>query len=220
MHRLLDLFCGAGGSAKGYQRAGLEVYGVDVKPQPAYCGDAFIQSEALEYLKALEASDEIDKFDAIHASPPCQAYSIACHYNRNNYSDLVEETRRLLKLSGKPYIIENVYHAPLLYPIMLCGSSFGLPIRRHRLFESNLMLLGPECDHAWQERNKRFRVYRHHKWIQSGVVPVYGLGGGKASESWSDAMGIDWMVTRAELAQAIPPAFTEFLGGQLIQALG
>jgi DNA (cytosine-5)-methyltransferase 1 len=128
--------------------------------------------------------------------------------------DLVPATRERLIGSGLPYVIENVVGAPLIDPIMLCGSSFGLDVRRHRVFETNFPVMAMPCAHGQQE--PRFDVYEHGKWRKSATVPVYGAGGRKAVEHWPAAMGIDWM-NRKELAQAIPPAYTEFIGHQLTQ---
>ena len=139
--RLLDLFCGAGGAAMGYHRAGFEVVGVDINPQPRYPFE-FHQADALEYPLA--------GFDAIHASPPCQRFSTMTKRwaRSSSHSDLIEPTRSRLRESMLPYVIENVAGAPLVGPIRLCGSSFGLPVRRHRLFEmSSPPLLVPPCQH-------------------------------------------------------------------------
>ena len=218
--RLLDLFCGAGGCSVGYARAGFEVVGVDIEPQPNYPFEfhqldamevAFgLQVDALDVVLPYDASD----FDAIHASPPCQAHSTLNGKNKKDYLDLVEPTRGRLRGSGLPYVIENVVGAPLVNAVQLCGSSFGLDVRRHRLFESSIGLMVPPCAHHLQ--TPRFRIYEKGAWKLSPTVPVYGAhGGGKAAEHWAEAMGIDWM-TRAELAQAIPPAYTEFIGQQLM----
>src|SRR5688500_15798892 len=162
--RLLDLFCGAGGAAMGYHRAGFEVMGVDINRQPHYPFE-FIQADALWYLAALEDKRHgltaKDAFDVIHASPPCQLYSTvgkqAAKKHDITYPDLVGPTRELLVKSGLPYVIENVMGAPLISPIRLCGSSFGLDIRRHRRFELGGfdILLTPPCAHQWQK--PRFR---------------------------------------------------------------
>ena len=209
---LLDLFCGAGGAAMGYHRAGFDVVGVDHKPQPNY-PFRFIQAEW--YMVALEQYLE---FDVIHASPPCQAYSTTASLHDNEHPDLIEPTRDALRKTGLPYIIENVVGAPLLrqptfeieaYRVSVCGSSFGLGVRRHRLFESNVPLTP--------------RVCAHH--LQPEPIDVTGMGGpggrhrkpknlGHARE----VMGIDWM-SRAELSQAVPPAYTEFLGKQILAVL-
>lgn len=217
---LLDLFCGAGGAAKGYQRAGFDVVGVDINPQPNYPftfreGDALIALErALFYRESgLRAMDfDLGDFDAIHASPPCQRWSSKTR-NPENHPDLITPVRELLEEAGLPYVIENVPRAPLVNPIQLCGSSFGLGVRRHRLFESNVPLLDLPCRHAWQK--PRFKVYDHGHWYHSGTVPVYGEGGGKAREYWGAELEVDWM-TDAEMAESIPPVYTRYIGAQLV----
>lgn len=203
--RLLDLFCCAGGAATGYARAGFEVVGVDIKPQPHYPFE-FILADAMTY--------PLDGFDAIHASPPCQKYSTMTgrwEGRADEHPDLIAATRMRLVVSGLPYVIENVPGAPLLEAITLCGSMFGLGVRRHRRFESNVSMLAPRCNHAAQGR----------------VVGVYGHAGGSSKRdgisfggvaTWREAMGIDWMVGN-ELAEAIPPAYTEWLGTKLMAAL-
>lgn len=211
---LLDLFCGAGGATKGYQQAGFSVIGVDIHDQPNYCGDQFWKVDALEHLG--EAVDRFAPFsyvDAIHASPPCQAYSSKTR-DKSKHPDLIGPLRGLLNVirDEVPWVIENVEGAPLENPIRLCGSSFGLGVRRHRLFESNISLEDLPCRHGWQK--PRFPVYDHGKHYLAGTVPVFGTGGGKAREHWPEAMGIDWM-TDAELAEAIPPAYTHYLGAQI-----
>ncbi len=199
--KLLDLFCKAGGGAMGYSLAGFEVIGVDIDPQPNYPFE-FIQMDALKV--------DISDFnpDVIHASPPCQKYSWAAKRWKDIVrADLVEPVRKMLVESGKPYIIENVPDAPLINPIVLCGRMFGLEVIRHRLFESNVHLSAPKHHpHKWSVRSGRY-------------MTVAGHGGdGRASyKLWCRAMGIDWM-TKEELTQAIPPAYTEFIGKQLLQA--
>lgn len=161
--RLLDLFSGAGGCTKGYQNAGFWVRGVDLKPQPRYVGQEFIQADALEYLHALIRTGEIKEFDAVHASPPCQAHtSLKTMWNAKQHQDLVAPTRDLLQATGLPYVIENVEGAPFGFSIRLCGTMFNLgsgdaELRRHRRFESNVFLMSPRCRHG-----------------QRGVVGVYG----------------------------------------------
>ena len=212
--RLLDLFSGAGGAARGYQLAGFYVVGVDNKPQKHYIGEEFILADALEYVR-----EHGQEYDAIHASPPCQAYSALRHLRpENDYPDLIAPTRELLQASRVPYIIENVPKAPLRFTITLCGSGFGLRVRRHRRFESSICLLGKGCDHRSQGR----------------PIDVSGTGGRRITRRTNDhggntnkplnltqaleAMGIDWM-TRYELSQAIPPAYCEFIGKQLMRHL-
>lgn len=201
--RLLDLFSGAGGAARGYQEAGFHVTGVDIKPQPRYAGDVFIQADALEYVAA-----HGQEYDAIHASPPCQAYSItkSIHVG-HQYPDLVAATRQALIAIGKPWIIENVPGAPLKWPVMLCGTMFGLTLYRHRLFESSHLLLVPMHGEHPEECPKV-----GYGASPGGYMTVAGHFSGMAQAK--RCMGIDWM-TRAELAQAIPPAYTQHLGIQL-----
>ena len=216
--RLLDLFCGAGGAGAGYAAAGFDVVGVDLEPQPRYPFE-FWRGDALEVLVA-----EGRGFDAIHASPPCQRYSSLTRRHGasrvDGHPDLVAPTRDLLVELGLPYVIENVPGAPLRSPVMLCGSMFGLAgtvagerrqLRRHRLFESPLLLYPPgPCAHDGGR-----------------TIGVYGHPGGKSardrvrfggSSSWREAMGISWMRV-PELAEAIPPAYTEWLGRQLRASL-
>lgn len=209
--RLLDLFCCAGGAAVGYARAGFEVVGVDVEIQPDYPYE-FHRADALTF--------PLDGFDAIHASPPCQGYSTKT-MDKDRHPKLIAPIRERLARAGVPYVIENVDGAKheLRNPFRLCGSSFGLRVRRHRWFESNVMVLAPPCDHAWQDADKRFDLYDHGRWFKSGVVHVFGTGGGKGAEHWAEAMGIDW-TDRAHMAEAIPPAYTEFIGRQLMAAIG
>jgi len=195
--RLLDLFCGAGGATKGYQRAGFYVVGVDIKPQPHYCGDEFYQADALTY--------PLEGFDAYHASPPCQHYTMMQNIvkSKARHPDLIAEIRNRLIATGKPYVIENVYKAPLRGHLMLCGTMFKLKIIRHRFFECNgwmpLELMSP-CNHG--------DVY--DPWHKDGVGQ---------REKLAAAMGIDWFMTRAEVREAIPPAYTEYIGKYLIEAV-
>lgn len=209
---LLDLFCGAGGAAMGYHRAGFDVIGVDSRNQPHYPFN-FVQADAFEYLTTVTG------FDAIHASPPCQRYSLvqATNYNKaENHPDHIPAVRELLRALGLPYIIENVVGAPLHNPITLCGEMFGLNVIRHRLFESNTWL--------WQLPHQPHRgyvtSYRHGQFNQGPYFAVYGTGGERGSVlDWQTAMGIDWMPEKRELVEAIPPAYTECIGNQLIAAI-
>jgi DNA (cytosine-5)-methyltransferase 1 len=220
--KILDLFCKAGGCSTGYFNAGFEVVGVDIEPQPNY-SFTFIQGDALEILRDREF---ISQFDAIHASPPCQAYSRVQSLGRarngsySEHADLVDVTRELLIESGKPYVIENVVGAPLHKPIMLCGSMFdGLKVYRHRIFESNIALYAPP---HYPHRDKTPSAGNGIS--PKGFISICGTGGVKGMNSkeiidyWSMAMGIDWM-NRKELAQAIPPAYTKWIGKQLMQYL-
>ena len=215
--RLLDLFCGAGGATVGYQRAGFEVTGVDVSPQARYPGDEFVRAGALGWLAAADLS----KFSAIHASPPCQGYSTQTA-DKSRHSRLIEPLRNLLVASGLPYVIENVEGAnkDLINPVRLCGSSFGLDVRRHRYFETNWPLVGRPCDHGWQM--PRFRSLSMASVRAGKLATVVGVHGhiNYAGEFplRCAAMGIDWM-TNSELVEAIPPAYTEHIGEQLLAYL-
>lgn len=220
--KLLDLFCKAGGCSEGYRRAGFtEIIGVDIEPQVNYPFQ-FIQMDAIEFLR----TQDLSSFDVIHASPPCQRFSgvQALSKARNNsykeHPDLIAPTRELLQKSGKPYVIENVVGAPLIAPITLCGAMFeGLRVYRHRLFESNVPLTAPR-----HEPHNDSTPSAGNGVSPKGFISVCGTGGVKGMNSkeiiayWSMAMGINWM-TRKELAQAIPPAYTEHVGKQIIEYL-
>lgn len=210
--RLLDLCCCAGGAGTGYHRAGFEVVGWDIDDQPNYPFE-FHRGDALEVLRDV---DYVRTFDAIHASFPCQsftAYRRKGHGVGDGYLNLIPEGRELLIATGLPYVIENVPGAPLLDPITLCGSSFGLDVRRHRLFESNVPLLAPPCDHSWQ--TPRFAPATNRTNLRRTVeVGVWRI----PLEVQRVAMGIDWTTLR-ELSEAIPPAYTEHIGRQLIRTL-
>lgn len=225
--RLLDLYSGAGGCAKGYHRAGFDVVGVDIVQQNNY-PYPFSRDDAINTMELLIAGGAVvtdcgqelslKDFAAVHASPPCQKYSQVNrrqHLQGREYPDLIPQTRHLLERMGLPWVIENVESAPLRNCIRLCGTSFGLPIRRHRLFESSVMLLTIPCNHA------RFKEQIYPTCFQkkgaarrkSSVVQCYGNTAGV--KLWPAALGIDWM-NRHEMSQAIPPAYTEFVGRQLI----
>lgn len=209
--RLLDLFSGAGGAAMGYHRAGFEVVGVDIKPQPHYPFE-FHQADALTY--------PLEGFDVIHASPPCEAHSRITGKHRVNHMDLIGSTRERLHPSGIPWIMENVEGAPMFKHFVLCGSMFGLQVRRHRVFESSHVILAPDCNHGNQTEEYYSLCWKNRKAGKSSpVVGVYGnINYSGEWELRCSAMGIDWMNNR-ELVKAIPPAFTEFIGRQLIKAL-
>jgi DNA (cytosine-5)-methyltransferase 1 len=208
MVKLLDLFCKAGGAAMGYHRAGFEVTGVDIKNQKRFPFE-FIQADALEVLKDKAF---LNSFDVIHASPPCQTHSSTKHLRNaqgktTTKIDLIPQTRAALIESGKPYVIENVPGAPLINPIQMCGSAFGLAVRRHRLFESNFELIGSICDH--KKQGKPVGIYGSMR----DEIPNGGHTA-KTIQQAREAMGIDWMIW-GELVEAIPPAYTEFIGKQL-----
>jgi DNA (cytosine-5)-methyltransferase 1 len=208
--RLLDLFCGAGGAAVGYHRAGFDVVGVDIEPQPRYPFKLW-HCDALALLRG--DPEFIAGFDAVHASPPCQAFTAyrrKGHSVGDGYPNLIESVRWALRAAQLPYVIENVPGAPLENPAQLCGSSFGLDIRRHRLFESNVPLLVPPCDHSWQ--TPRFPQATNRTNLRSTVeVGVWRI----PLDVQRRAMGIDWM-TLPELSEAIPPRYTEHIGGYLM----
>jgi DNA (cytosine-5)-methyltransferase 1 len=218
--RLLDLFCGAGGAAVGYHRAGFDVTGVDINPQPRY-PFTFIQADAMTY--------PLDGWDAIHASPPCQAYSRTqrFHNTRKDHPDLLPPTRDRLAASGILWIIENVEGAPLLPLVRLCGTSFGLGIPgyqlwRHRWFEiSGVWMLSPPCEHRSQvmnHMNRRMPAIGIHGDHGGDKRRTDGYGRYFTLDERKQAMGIDWMA-RDELDQAIPPAYAEYIGGELLEHL-
>ena len=210
--KLLDLYCGVCGASMGYSRAGFDVTGVDLKHGKRYPFN-YIRANVLEILADIEF---LNGFDVIHASPPCQTHSITKNLRiaqgkSTSKIDLIPETRAGLIESAKPFIIENVMGSPLINPIMLCGSAFGLKVRRHRIFESNIKLTGSVCDHKNQGR----------------PVGVYGSlndeipNGGKTAKTITEArevMGIEWGIW-TELVEAIPPIFTQYLGRQAINEL-
>ena len=226
--KMLDLFSCAGGAGMGYHRAGFDVYAVDIEPQPNnqhpfHLGDAI---EAL-YLLILGGSVDFTRrdgtvewltlgdFAAAHGSPPCQAYTpLGALHPHITYPDLIEATRSSLEMTGLPYVIENVMAAPLIKErsIILCGGMFGLRTYRHRRFESNLQLTALEHPkHVIRTATKR----RRELWNQGWHVSITGDVGTYVGP---EAMGIDWM-NGNELSEAIPPAYTEHIGTQLINHL-
>ncbi|MFI4977555.1 MAG: DNA cytosine methyltransferase [Solirubrobacterales bacterium] len=214
--RLLDLFCGAGGAAMGYHRAGFEVVGVDIKPQPHYPFE-FHQADALEFLDQQmyplvhgQRSASI-AFDAIHASPPCQLYSPLKSKTTKDWPDLVAPTRELLNAAGFPYVIENVMPAPMHHGVVLCGSMFGLRTHRHRTFEASWLMLQPTLhDGPTPRTSTKNRVADLAAGLFLSVTGNIGVHAGPVT------MGIDWM-NGDELSQAIPPAYTEWIGLQLMK---
>lgn len=213
--RMLDAFCGAGGATRGYQRAGFYVIGVDNQPQPDYCGDEFVQGDALNFI-----ADHWRSFDATHASPPCQA-STALTKGTNGgreYVQLIPETRRLLRVTGLPTILENVQGSDLRRDLTLCGEMFELAVIRHRYFEvSGFTAHAP----AHRPHRGRVRGWRHGEFFDGPYVAVYGEGGGKGSVAeWQAAMGIDWTDDRKAIAEAIPPQYSEWIGAQIMAQIG
>lgn len=219
--RILDLFCGEGGAAMGYHRAGFEVVGVDTDPRALrrYPFET-IHADALDVLADTRF---VAGFDAVHASAPCQAYSVTRHTHGRVHPELIEPVRTGLVASGLPYVIENVPGAPLRSPLLLCGSMFDLTaidtdgtrlrLQRHRLFESNVFLFGPGTACRHDTRIEVGGVYgggrspRRPDSIHGGYSP--------AKQTAAALIGADWMTLHG-LAQSIPPAYTEFLGTQLL----
>lgn len=213
--KLLDLFCGAGGAGMGYHRAGFEVVGVDNRPMPRYPFE-FHQADALEYLAA-----HGHEFDVIHASPPCQGYSSHVSSRSRKWTPtrgkdepkLIADARRLLMATGKPFVIENVYGSrnELSASLMLCGGMFGLLTPRHRLFELSMLIFSPP--HTCVSATRQAEILG---WNPRDLT-VTGKGRNKGTtEKWMRAIGIDWQMTQSELSEAIPPAYTEYIGKQLL----
>lgn len=193
---MLDACCGAGGLTAGYQRAGFHVTGVDLHPQPNYCGDAFVRADALDVL-----ADRawLSTFDAIHASPPCQGYANVTLWrgSHDDHPQLIAPVRDLLNATGLPWVMENVRTKELRDPFVLCGSMFGLAVRRHRYFETSwpLFELVPACQHA-------------------GLLPFMHKG----ERAYADAMECGWMSSK-EARQAVPPAYSEWIGRRLLASM-
>jgi DNA (cytosine-5)-methyltransferase 1 len=228
---LLDLFCGEGGAGMGYFTAGFDVVGVDINAQPNY-PFPFRQADAIDVLQRLVSggvlaverrSYRLRDFAVIHASPPCQAHLNLTRVNESmgrdhGHVDLIAATRDLLVESGLPYVIENVADArsKLRDPVRVCGTSFDLPLRRHRLFESNVEIAGTDCEHGRFAEKKYWTGWRPKgKVVRSTVVQVYGNAAEK--HEWPAAMGIDWMTDRG-MSEAIPPAYSKHIGRQLMAA--
>jgi DNA (cytosine-5)-methyltransferase 1 len=206
--RLLDLFCGAGGAAMGYSWAGFDVVGVDINPQPHYPFE-FHQANAMTF--------PLDGYDVIHASPPCQAYSVTRSLHAVKYPKLVGPTRDRLQAVGVPYVIENVVGADLIEPVTLCGSMFGLGVRRHRRFETPGLIMRPKCRHDLQPEPLDVTGGGPTKTGRTRTTGGVSRKPRSVKEA-GDAMGVDWM-TRTELNEAVPPAYTQFLGEQLLSVL-
>jgi DNA (cytosine-5)-methyltransferase 1 len=234
--RLLDLFSGAGGAARGFHDAGFDGVGVDIVPQPDYPYE-FWQSDAIAAGERLlwyrdswyrAIGYDLGDFDAIHASPPCQRYtamSTMWNHRGDAHPDLVAPTRTLLEATGLPWVIENVPGAPMAHSIMLCGTMFGLgsgeyELRRHRVFETSFAMLGPQCQHTRpvigiygdHARDRRRQPGEHH---DRGRQFPAGEGLRRAQE----AMGMPWATRWHGVSEAIPPAYTEYIGRALIDQL-
>lgn len=233
--RALDLFCKAGGVSVGLERAGFEVTGIDIEPQPHHRGGHFIQGDALTF--------PLDGYDFIWASPPCQAWTALRHVaSKRTYPELIVPMRERLQAQGAPWCIENVPGAPLGENgnlILLCGTMFGLQtpdgraeIRRHRLFETSWgIALRPACQHegpAMSVVGNQSEISRsgHHRRAISvtGNTPQTNVVRNQVRQTYSvadarAAMGIDWMPMKC-LSQAIPPAYAEWIGREVISLLG
>jgi DNA (cytosine-5)-methyltransferase 1 len=205
--KALDLFCGAGGAGMGLHRAGFDVVGVDIEPQPNYPFE-FMQKDALSF------NGRCRDFDLIWASPPCQAYTN--QGKDRGHPQLIEPVRKMLKESGCDYVIENVVGAPLIAPVILCGSMFGLGVRRHRKFETSFSLLAPTCRHAGQDIRAYYGAWGREAFRAKKPGNKDTLRG-TLDRALQD-MGIDWMTWR-ELTQAIPPAYSEFIGKAALAVL-
>jgi len=228
---LLDLFCGAGGASWGYHKAGFDIIGVDSRPQPLYPFE-FIQDDAMDVLKTLRGHDAIymgRKVDIIHLSPPCKAHTRAKHIreaqgHESSEPNLLTPSLRLLEDVWTPWIVENVPGAPMPKELMLCGSMFGLKVRRHRWFcaHRDFFLYPPGvCDHGAQ--GKPIGVYHTMNDTVQGKDNKRGgyvIGGSTAKtlEEGQEAMGINWM-TWKPLTQAIPPAYTKYIGGIMMRQM-
>ncbi len=212
--RALDLFCGAGGASMGLHRAGFDVTGVDVRPQPRY-PFAFHQADALSF--------PLEGYDFVWASPPCQRWSVANNIHaREDHPDLIATTRARLIAAGVPWVIENVPGAPLLNPHQLCGSSFGLGVKRHRWFESSFFFMAPPCVPG--HPGDWVCVFGNTVLERSPTIGRTAKNGPRfrrkhvGTDRGREAMGTPWM-NRDELSQAIPPAYGEWIGRAAIAAL-
>ena len=225
---ILDTYCKAGGAAMGYHRAGFHVVGVDIEPQPHYPFE-FHQADAVEFIRS-----HGHEFDVIHASPPCQAHSKAgkgCVVTQGSfYLDLIPATRSALDFVGRPYVIENVPHSGLRPDLKLFGYVFGLPIVRERWFEfgNGIWMMQPTIPKTRLQvstgelvtvagagsRKTRRRV--GDRMVYDADISFWR---GSIVKTWQYAMGIDWNMTSKELANAIPPSYTEFIGLEIITQL-
>jgi len=221
--KVLDLYCGAGGASMGLKMAGFDtIIGVDINPQPEY-PFIFVQNDVTKMMFPYY-EDFYAQFDLIWASPPCQAYSYAArrwHNEGRSYPDLISRTRKILLDSGKPFIIENVPGSPIRKDLMLCGEMFGLKVIRHRYFEIHGFKV-PQPNHK-----------KHRGLVKDGYyVTVAGHGGNDSKhnycklnglenksklEVWQHAMGIDWITDKKMLAQAVPPAYSKYIGEMFLK---
>lgn len=218
--RLLDAFCCQGGASMGYNLAGFDVVGVDIAPQPGY-PFTFVQGDAVQFIR-----DHGHEYDLIHGSPPCQDYSNLNAYNHKDYPRLIEPTRAAMRAAGRPYVIENVEIAgrELINPITLCGAMFDLTVYRHRVFEADWGLTAP-AHLAHVARCQR------NGYLPTREKPFMSVHGGRHSRAWQnaacDAMGMPWIKVPAggdiqhgirAVCEAIPPAYTEWIGREFFAA--
>lgn len=206
--KILDAFSRAGGSSWGYRRRGHHVTGIDIEDQPNYKGDDFVQGDAVQFI-----AEHGHKFDLIHAGPPCQdgcTLQAGTNAGMRVHPQLIPETRDALRSTNRPYIIENPPgRAPMRKDVMLCGEMFGLAVIRHRNFElGRWSMVQP----AHKKHRGLISGYNHGRLQEGPYFQVYGDGGGKGTVAdWQWAMGIDWMTDKKDLAEAIPPAYTDYL---------
>jgi hypothetical protein len=216
--RLLDAFCGVGGATRGYQEAGFYVIGVDINPQPDYCGDEFVQMDAIKFIRKHRR-----RFDVVHASPPCQDFSVLTLGNRarglfDNHQNLIAPTRAALLKTKGPWVMENVMGAPMRNDLELCGLMFNLPLLRHRKFELHgFSVQTPEHP---SHKGHRVKGYRHGKLVDGDLYGVYGSGGSKGSlKEWQRAVGVDWTRNFHSLSECIPPSYSRHIGLAMMKAL-
>jgi len=208
--RLLDLFCKAGGASKGYHLIGFDVEGVDIEPQPNY-PFTFHQADAFTF--------PLDGYDAYHASPPCQRWCKATAIHGYEHNDMITPIRERLKATGKPYVIENIQGAPLANPLMLCGTMFGLRVKRHRYFECggfDVYFAPATC--ACKGKYGFTASHDGQSSLSRGAKLITVAGHNFLVDEARQAMGINWM-NQKELAQAIPWVYTSYIGKHLLQAV-
>lgn len=206
--KALDLFCKAGGVSVGLERAGFDVVGVDIEPQPRYRGGRFIQADAMAF--------PLDGFDFIWASPPCQAHTCLRAVTRKNYASMISSVRERLSVIKRPWAIENVPGAPLADPVILCGLALGLKVKRHRLIECSFPAAGTICPPG--HPGDWYHVSGHASGVRSRRTKKTPRREPPNIAAAREAMDIDWM-NRDELAQAIPPAYAEYIGRQVMVTL-
>jgi DNA (cytosine-5)-methyltransferase 1 len=212
VRRVLDAYCCSGGAGAGYAAAGFLVTGVDIEPQPEYPFD-FVQGDAVAFIR-----EHGHEFDLIHGSPPCQGWSPLNAYNQQEYPMLIAGTREAMIASGTPYVIENVQAArsELKDPVMLCGPMFGLKMYRHRLFEASFPLdVLPDPAHRW--------LCSRNGYLPTAERPFMSIHGGRHSRAWqrkaAEYMGTPWITTIRGVCEAIPPAYTQCIGYQLLDGI-